>query len=185
MVESRDAAFMLSGISHKYRTSEHNSIRYSSRARCHTEESAYSIPLISNRYKAPPPSGLTSTHEKSALSKKGISLLNTLSPIWPRAVPALHGEAKLSAITDEDFKASFAPVPVTRLQRVFQVISFLVFFGWLRIVLVFIANLVFVLLFLPLLFLGKRFAFWQKVAMPLGQLYAVHSSSSSAYTGSG
>jgi 1-acyl-sn-glycerol-3-phosphate acyltransferase len=67
---------------------------------------------------------------------------------WPRDCPTLHEQTELSDISADAFNASFAPQPLSAIQRIGQVLSFVFFLGWLRVILFFVINL----LFIPVLF---------------------------------
>jgi 1-acyl-sn-glycerol-3-phosphate acyltransferase len=67
-----------------------------------------------------------------------------LYDFWPRDCPTLHNQTELSYISNDAFEASFAPRKLTTFQRCGQIVSFIFFCGWLRIILFFFVSLIFV-----------------------------------------
>jgi 1-acyl-sn-glycerol-3-phosphate acyltransferase len=90
--------------------------------------------------------------------------------ITPRNEPTLHSQDKPTHISDAQFKAAYTPKPISFVQRILQVIVFLVF-GWVRLVLLLIFNFIFLILYQPLIPLCDRSRFAQQCALHLGTVY--------------
>jgi 1-acyl-sn-glycerol-3-phosphate acyltransferase len=97
--------------------------------------------------------------------------MGVLYDFWPRDVPSLHNQKTLSDITEEDFNATFAPVPVTPVQKWLRRISFVVFFGWLRMICFVLFTIVFIILAYPCALIYPYFPFARSIGVVIGKVY--------------
>jgi 1-acyl-sn-glycerol-3-phosphate acyltransferase len=67
----------------------------------------------------------------------------------PHEDPSLRQQTAQSTLTDEQFTAAITPDKCTRADRIFQVFSFIFLFGWLRLILFIIVNLVYIIVMIP------------------------------------
>jgi 1-acyl-sn-glycerol-3-phosphate acyltransferase len=78
----------------------------------------------------------------------------TFRGIWkhtfPREDPSLKNQTELATVDDETYHKAYTANPSTLRDRVIQVVYFIVFFGWLRLVIALIATAVSCLLLTPL-----------------------------------
>jgi 1-acyl-sn-glycerol-3-phosphate acyltransferase len=87
--------------------------------------------------------------------------MSPLYDFWPRDDPSLHNQKAPSPITREAFISSYAPVYSTTLQKIMRVFSFIVFLGWLRLLIFIAITIIFVIITYPISRLGaySTFAF--------------------------
>jgi 1-acyl-sn-glycerol-3-phosphate acyltransferase len=88
----------------------------------------------------------------------------------PRDEPSLHSQSTQTHVTDAEFEAAFAPIPVTFSQRILQILFF-VTLGWIRLVLLLVFNCVFLLIHQPFIPFSKQGSLCQWVAMRIGAVY--------------
>jgi 1-acyl-sn-glycerol-3-phosphate acyltransferase len=98
--------------------------------------------------------------------------MGILYDFWPRDEPTLHNQTTLADISDEEFNATFAPRPVTKVQIWLQRLSFVIFFGWLRFLCFFPFAFVFVLLVYPIAVAVPIIPWIRPLGIAIGKLYA-------------
>jgi 1-acyl-sn-glycerol-3-phosphate acyltransferase len=91
---------------------------------------------------------------------------------WPRDDPNLHDQTELTDVTEEQFNATFAPRPPTRVQVWLQRFSFVFLFGWLRLICFFVFTVLFVVFVYPLAVLTPYVPFARAIGVVIGKLYA-------------
>jgi len=71
---------------------------------------------------------------------------------FPPENPDLHFQTELKSIDNSDFIDGITPIKSSIVDRVIQIIMFIVCFGWLRLFILFLMTILFIILELPILF---------------------------------
>lgn len=70
--------------------------------------------------------------------------------LFPDYDPSLKNQVKQTHVSDEDLKNAITPVKSTLKERIIQVLLFIVFGGWIRLLTLIVATLAFFLLMFPI-----------------------------------
>lgn len=75
---------------------------------------------------------------------------------FPTYDPKLQDQKELSDVSDEEFKKVYTPIPSTKNQKIIQWIFFIIFGGWLRIILTILTTIVYLIILSPWMLLCNR-----------------------------
>jgi 1-acyl-sn-glycerol-3-phosphate acyltransferase len=94
--------------------------------------------------------------------------------VFPRCDPSLHHQTELTPVNDETYRKGWVPPCSTRLHRAIQIVFFIVFFGWLRGLLLLLFTLIYIVILSPLvIFFGFEplRAFWIPICEEIAKIY--------------
>ncbi|KAK8882738.1 Lysophosphatidylcholine acyltransferase 2 [Tritrichomonas musculus] len=74
----------------------------------------------------------------------------------PRRDERYKDQKELSKVTDEEFNENIIPTKATTKDRLIQLAFFIIFFGWLRLILILIISVIYVILMLPIILLCDK-----------------------------
>jgi len=63
--------------------------------------------------------------------------------------PQMHEQTELSTISQEEFDRGIKPEKSSRMDRVFETIQFIIGFGWLRLIVLFLLTIIYLILEIP------------------------------------
>lgn len=76
--------------------------------------------------------------------------------IVPRRDEKFKDQKELSKVTDEEFDANIVPTKATTKDRIIQLIFFIIFLGWLRLILILLVSVVYIIIMLPIIILCEK-----------------------------
>ena len=74
----------------------------------------------------------------------------------PRRDEKYKDQKELSKVTDEEFNDNIVPTKATTKDRIIQLIFFIIFLGWLRLIFILVISVIYVIVMLPIILLCEK-----------------------------